>query len=82
MPKILKKQKDNISKQIIKSYNKTDLLNIKSKQICSQIVKKIFNDSWYYIMISNDLPNEDFECTCHQYSRYGCKRCRTGCYID
>ncbi len=82
MPKILIKQHGNMSRQIIPSYNKTDLLKIKRKQICSKIVKQIFKSSWYYIMIRNNLQNEDFECTCHQYSRYGCKHCRTGCYID
>lgn len=82
MPKILKKQNGKMCKQIIPSYNKTVLLNVKSKQICSKIVKQIFKSSWYYIMIRNNLPNEDFECTCYQCSRYGCKHCRTGCYID
>ena len=39
-----------------------------------------YNDLWRVIMEKHHLPNEDFDCTCDDYCRYGCKYCRTGCY--
>lgn len=44
------------------------------------IIQNIYNMAWFHIMNRNNLPNEDFECTCDDYCRYGCKHCRTGCY--
>jgi hypothetical protein len=45
-----------------------------------KIISNIYNDLWRVIMEKHHLPNEDFECTCDDYCRYGCKYHRTGCY--
>lgn len=45
-----------------------------------ELVSHIYNKSWNFIMVKHNLPNENFECTCDDYCRYGCKHCRTGCY--
>ncbi len=52
-----------------------------TQKIVDHIVLNLYEKVWSNIEYKKYSKKRKMEpCTCDDYCRYGCKRCRTGCY--